>query len=305
MKISIAVDGYWLAKRMDLSIHTVRDYGLTFRRLVEFLGEVEVESVTSNQIRRFLQHISGEYSLSKRTLSNAWIALASFWAWADNELRIPNIIRGQIEQPKFSDKIPEPLEKEEIQALIRVCERTGPWKVNGKTVRSHRPTALRDAAIILVLTDTGIRASELCDLLISDYDQKRGRLHVRHGKGDKARFLALGSRSQSAVWRYLANRRDIRQTDALFVTRSLRRMDRNNLRHMLDTIGKNANVENVHPHRFRHTFAIEFLRNGGNMMLLKELLGHESLEMVTRYVHIADSDISGSIKHSPADNWRL
>lgn len=305
MKISTAIEGYWLARRLDLSPNTIRDYGLTYQRLVVFSKDMDIERITSNQVRQFLQHLGGEYSLSKRTLSNAWIALASLWAWASNELKIPNVVRGHVEQPKFTDRIPEPLEKEEIQALIRVCERTSSYKAKGKAVRNRRPTALRDAAIILVLTDTGIRASELCDLLVSDYDQKRGRLHVRKGKGQKERFLPIGIRTQSALWRYLANREDVRPTDSLFATRTFRKMDRNNLRHLLDTIGKNAKVTNVHPHRFRHTFAIEFLRNGGSMILLKELLGHESMEMVTRYVHIAESDIANSIKHSPADNWRL
>lgn len=74
---------------------------------------------------------------------------------------------------------------------------------------------------------------------------------------------------------------------------------------MLNTIGKNAGVEKVYPHRFRHTFAIQFLRNGGNVALLKELLGHESIEMVMRYAKIAEQDIANAPAHSPADNWRL
>jgi len=64
-------------------------------------------------------------------------------------------------------------------------------------------------------------------------------------------------------------------------------------------------VQGVHAHKFRHTFAINFLRNGGNVMLLKELLGHESLVMVTVYVKIAEQDIDSGAKHSPADKWKL
>lgn len=58
-------------------------------------------------------------------------------------------------------------------------------------------------------------------------------------------------------------------------------------------------------HRFRHTFAIQFLRNGGNLFVLKELLGHESLDMVMRYARIAEQDIEASVRYSPVDNWRL
>ena len=64
-------------------------------------------------------------------------------------------------------------------------------------------------------------------------------------------------------------------------------------------------LNNAHAHRFRYTFAIEFLRNGGNVFVLKELLGHEKLEQTMRYVKFVESDISESAKHSPTDNWRL
>jgi integrase/recombinase XerD len=306
MKLSVALDGYWLAKRLDMSPHTIRDYELTFRRLVAYLGDMEVEHITATQIRRFLEHLAGEYDLSKRTLSNVWIALSSFWTWAEIELNVPHIIRGQVEQPKYTDKIPDPFTRAEVRELIRTVEYSKGWIApSGKRTESRRPTAARDKAIILVLTDTGIRAQELCDLTIRDYGAHRGRLHIRHGKGDKERYVTLGDRAKKALWRYLADRGKTKPSDPLFSAKNGNALDRHNLRRLLDTIGRNAGVSNVYPHRFRHTFAIEFLRNGGNLLLLKELLGHESLEMVMRYARIAEADIDESARHSPADNWRI
>lgn len=286
-----------------MSPHTVRDYGVTFRRLLAYLGDVEIESITTADIRRFLDHLAGEYDLSKRTLSNAWIALSSFWTWVEIELNIAHVIRGKVERPKYADKIPDPFTRDEVRTLIKAVEYTKGWTTPaGKRTESRRPTASRDKAIILVLTDTGI---ELCDLTTRDYDAQRGRLHIRHGKGDKERYVTLGDRARKALWRYLSDRGKTKLTDPLFATKSGRAIDRHNLRHMLDTTGRNARVSNVHPHRFRHTFAIEFLRNGGNLLVLKELLGHESLEMVMRYARIAERDIDESARHSPADNWRI
>ena len=65
-------------------------------------------------------------------------------------------------------------------------------------------------------------------------------------------------------------------------------------------------MNNVHPHRLRHTFAITYLRNGGDVYSLKYLLGHSSLKMVEHYLHLTGTDASNAHrKASPADNWRL
>jgi integrase/recombinase XerD len=82
-------------------------------------------------------------------------------------------------------------------------------------------------------------------------------------------------------------------------------MTRYNLGLLLRRLGQRAGVKHVHPHRFRHTFATFYLRNGGNLLALKELLGHSDMEMVTRYAHFVQADFAADhAKASPVDNWR-
>jgi len=158
----------------------------------------------------------------------------------------------------------------------------------------------------MVMFDCGIRASELCDLDIADYDNKRGRLHVRHGKGDKDRYLPLGKRSHKALWRYVASRDSPTNDEPVFVTTFDNRMDRNQLGQLVVRIAKRAGIKHVHPHMLRHSYAIEFLRNGGNIFELKELMGHEKLETTMIYLKLSETDIeTAQRRHSPADKWRL
>jgi integrase/recombinase XerD len=193
--------------------------------------------------------------LSKRTVHDAWIPLSSLWTWAQRELGATHVIRGRVEAPGFPKTTIDPFTHAEIAQMVQDIDYDRKWA--NRPVRSKRATALRDRAIILILLDSGLRASELCALVVGDYDQERGRLYVRHGKGDKARYVFLGDRARKVLWRYLSSRPDAKPTEALFATKAGTHLNRNNLHHMLRDLGHKAGVEHVHPHRFRHTSNME------------------------------------------------
>lgn len=164
--------------------------------------------------------------------------------------------------------------------------------------------------------DTGLRSSELCALRIDDYDKATGRLAVRKGKGGKSRNVYLGYTARSALWRYLEERRRRRKqltgdnkldkTEGLFTTSSGRHLTRDNLLHLIQAIGRRADVSGATVHRWRHTFAINMLRNGCNPCALQELLGHSDMETVRLYLKLVDQDLRGAVASaSPADQWRL
>jgi len=120
------------------------------------------------------------------------------------------------------------------------------------------------------------------------------------GQKTKSRTAYLGRVAQRAMWLYLAKRQKTVPKDKLF------ELDAESIRSLFKRLGEWAGVNNVHPHRLRHTFAINYLRNGGDIYSLKYLLGHSSLDMVERYLHLTAADASNAHrKASPADNWRL
>jgi integrase/recombinase XerD len=306
MKLSTALEGFWLDKRLPLSSNTQVWYRLILNRLRAFLDDPEVEQVISDDIRRFLLSLTPTYGYGKRSVHDAWAALSSFWRWAEQELDIAHILRGRVPAPPYPKHTIDPFTADEVRLLVQAAKQTKSWTARGgKTTRSRRPTALRDVALILTLLDSGVRVSELCALQVGDYEPARGRLHIRHGKGDRARFVIVGSRAAKALWRYLATRSGAAAAAPLFATRENTALERNNVRHLLVRLGEQAGVANVHPHRFRHTFAITFLRNGGSPLFLQALLGHARLETVQHYVRRAAQDIEAARAFSPADGWRL
>lgn len=305
MKLSEALEHFWFDKLIVFSNQTVKSYTWKFRKFIAFIGDPDIEDIKSEDIRRFFNTLYSQ-KISKRTIHDHWIVLSSLWTWAEKAMGIPHIIRGKIEKPKFRKRVIKPFIEDELRKLIDATKYEKEWTTrSGKQTRSRRPSALREKAIVLTLLDTGIRASELCDLRMEDYDSQRGRLHILHGKGDKERFVIMGKRTNEAISNYIASRDNTKLTSPLFASRTEEHLDRVNLLHLLYRLGDVASVKNVHPHRFRHTYAITFLRNGGKILVLKELLGHSELETVMNYVYIVEQDIETASIHSPADIWGL
>jgi site-specific recombinase XerD len=152
------------------------------------------------------------------------------------------------------------------------------------------------------MLDSGIRATELCGLTMDDISAVSLKVH---GKGDKERSVPLSDRSWKAIMNYLQSR-DHAEDKALFVSERGRALTRSGLYQLLKRLGESVGVERAHPHRLRHTFAINYLRNGGDVYTLMKILGHSSMEMTKKYLAIAQADVE--IVHrraSPVKGWDL
>lgn len=300
MKLSQIYEGFWLEKRKILSTRTCENYEHVFKRFVEFLGDVEFEAIKPLDVRRFLQWLD-EKGLSARSQHDYLIPLSSLWTWAISEEIIEkHVIIGKVKPPVYVDRIPEPFTADEVAKMIEAA------RYNGGKVKRRRPTAQRDVAILLTLADCGLRASELCGLSIGDYEAERGRFCIRRGKGRKERYVAVGDKTKKALWRYLLSRPGANGDEPLFATATDNRMERHNLGNFVKGCATRAGVKKAHPHRFRHFFAIEFLRGGGGIHELKEILGHSTLQMVLRYARLAEIDIEkAGRRYSPADRLKL
>jgi len=325
LNVSKATIGFLQYKSAEgLAPVTVSGYERDLKLWIEFQGDTNILNVETTQILSFLNYLRIEYvprriagdnsrKLAPKTVYNIYVSLASFFTWASREFSLSNPMKN-IPRPRVPEDAPvEPFKKEEIELLIKACD----FCEEAVTDRRRkfimqRATSKRDKAILLTLLDTGLRASEMCALRLEDVDMRSGKVCVRDGeagkaKGGKGRIVYVGKSARRFLWRYLAEREDGDEPDApLFIGKFHRPFNRDALRQLINSLGAKAGVKKCHPHRFRHTFAITYLRSGGDIFTLKSLLGHGSLDMVEHYARIAEVDIEQAHrKASPADNWRL
>lgn len=324
-----ALEGFINQKYAEgLSPRTIDSYERLLNKWIEYEGDKKIGEVETRDLREYLRWLRTDYTpvrkngkthgLSPKTVRNIWVALSAYFGWLSGEFRISNPMEG-IPAPKYKLKTPNAFTKDEVEALIRACDYTRKADTGYRmSFKMKRPTGKRDRAILLVLLDTGLRASELCALNRGNVTYKTGKVEIVHGneggaKGGKGRVVYLGRVARKALWRYLIERDEKEdfyvgneEEQPLFVTKENRPMTPNALRFMIKRLGEKAGVKDVFPHKFRHTFAITYLRSGGDIFTLQSLLGHSDLKMVRHYARVAEVDVQEAHrKASPADNWRL
>ncbi len=179
-----------------------------------------------------------------------------------------------LETPKMWQLIPEVLEMEEVDALL-------------KQPNPEDPMGARDAAILELLYATGMRVSELCSLRLQDLSDSF--VKVR-GKGKKERLIPVGKKAICAVDHYLLHfRKEKEETDApLFVSLKGKPIDRVTVWRQIRRYARLAKiVKPISPHTLRHSFATHLLENGADLRLIQEMLGHEDIGTTDRYTHVS------------------
>lgn len=216
------------------------------------------------------------------------------WCVAEGELDTSPLerIASPIDRP---DQV-QPFTDAQVSALLLAAKRT------------RNP--LRNEALLLLLTDCGLRVSELCALRLGDLDFMTDTLLVREGKGGKSRPLSFGRNAKRAVWDYIQReRRGEEATEPVFRSdRGADALTRRGVAIFMERLGKAARLPSTvrcSPHTARHCFAVSMLRNGANIFALKQALGHTSMAMVNRYLALSSADVAAAHRlASPIDRMK-
>ncbi len=233
-------------------------------------------------------------TLSPQTLRCHTRGLKAFSTWiylegCTNENRLK-----YLRLPKAPTKIIEPLTHEEISTIT-------------SSINQKSPTGSRNYALFSSLLDTGLRASEAAGITLSNLNLADGYIKVM-GKGSKERIVPIGKYIQMTLWAYIDKVRPepiSPDCNSLFLTRGGKPITANTIKLVFSRLAKKSGVKRLHAHLCRHTFAINYLLNGGDIFSLREILGHTTLEMVSHYLHFTSSQITDQHrKYSPMDRFQ-
>jgi len=242
--------------------------------------------ITLNDLQDMMRWIS-EMGIAARSQARIISGLRNFFFYLILEDEIQTDPTELLELPKIGKKLPEVLEKEEIDALIGAIDLS-------------KPEGHRNRAIIETLYSCGLRVSELTNLKITNLYFDEGFIRVI-GKGNKERLVPVSESVEKEVKLYLdhiRNHMDIKagHEDILFLNRRGAQLTRvmifTIIRQLSDAIGLRKTIS---PHTFRHSFATHMVENGANLRAIQEMLGHESISTTEIYTHLSDDLLKEAI----------
>ncbi|MCS7231621.1 MAG: tyrosine-type recombinase/integrase [Elusimicrobiota bacterium] len=258
--------------------------------LTPFVNSTSLEELNILTIRKYIA------TLKKRGLKEATIhchirALRTFLKFLYEEGYLEENLSQKIKSPKLPKQYPYVLSDEDIHKLIKACNKNL-WE------------GFRNYVIIILILDTGIRLSELINLTLQDINWAKKSIFIRNGKGGKDREVYMGRTLARELNKWIKMRGFFPYEERVFITRQGYPLNKRMVDKIFQRLSEKAGIKNVRcsPHTLRHTFATNFIRNGGDVFSLQKILGHSDISTCMIYVHMGGKQIQEAmLKFSPVD----
>ena len=248
---------------------TIYQYLLAIRLALNGIGK-NIRDITTKDIRRYLAEYQERKKISKSSLDNQRRYLSAFFSWLSTEEFILKNPMLRIKKIKADKIIKKPFSDTDVEKLRSSCKN------------------IKEKALVEFLLTTGCRVSEVSALTIDNVDFIKNEAVV-YGKGAKERKVYISDRAMYWLKKYIESRGILNVN--LFLNRNKEGMTKQNIEVMVKKIGQRAGVENVHPHRFRRTFATNAINKGMKIQNVQAILGHSSLDTTMLYCSVNEQNV--------------
>lgn len=269
------VEKFLAAKRVEgCSSKSMHYYQSTLNNALKKIAK-DVKHITTDDLRTYLDNYQQTSGASKVTIDNIRRILSSFFSWLEDESYIIKSPVRRIHKVKTGHTVKETYSDESLELMRDHCD------------------GIRDLAIIDILASTGMRVGELVKLNRQDIDFQNRECIVT-GKGSKQRRVYFDARTKIHLINYLNNRTD--DNEALFVTlhAPYDRLQISGVEIRLRRLGRELNINKVHPHKFRRTLATMAIDKGMPIEQVQHLLGHKSLDTTLQYAMVNQNNVKMS-----------
>jgi integrase/recombinase XerD len=295
--MSLQIDNYinWNVQR-NLTPKTLESYaghlGVFKLYLASNGHSLLCDEITEEDITDYLASQRNK-GCKQTSINNVIATVRPFFNYLVEREIIPTNPMKKIRKGKCDSEIIIPFTPDDIKSLLKQCNRT-------------TYVGYRDYCIMLTLYSTGMRISECLNVRIQDIDFKQDKIYITTTKNRHPRIVGLSKKLKTELQKFVQLcLNDCQPTDHLWQSQDGRPLAVRSLQQNITNYGETAGIRDkrVSPHTFRHSFAIEFLRNGGSTASLRTQLGHMSIATVEKYLYFADSHIIADTKRfNPLDN---
>ena len=280
----LAEQYYMTCRAEGLTADTLRGYEEKLSRLVRWCDEGTLDEFSVELIREYIAYLQSapkyeglhyqradDVHMSAANVQNHVRVIRSFSSWLYRESYTDENMLSRIKVPKAPRKLVKTLTDDEIRRLFNCLD-------------INTTMGCRDAAMLLLFLDTGLRCSELIKINPEDVHLDEQWVKVM-GKGQKERIVPFGGRASKLLHRYISFfRLKPFLDDQLFLSITGTNLSVNAIKLVFIRLAGKSKVSRLHIHLLRHTFATRYLMNGGDVFSLQRILGHTTLEMTRRYV---------------------
>lgn len=259
---------------------TIVSYSQTIQYFIDCIGDKEIHKVIQKDIDKYILFLRQKGN-TDTTISTRIKALKPFFKYANIDCMFPSISRNTKKRVPYT--------KEELAILLRQ-----PTKMTY--------TQQRNWAIANFMYGTACRCSSLIHVKIKNIDFTNNTVYFSVAKGRKPYYVPLSTELKKVLKKYLSMF-NWREEDYLFQSLYGEQFKRDTLKMTMREYHLKRGIQKTSLHLYRHTFALDYLRNGGNIMYLKELMNHSDIKITQQYLNVTVDDIQSTFDNfSPLDN---